>query len=116
MIFQQGNSFFRGKDNQDQLIQIAKTLGTHDLIEYMKKYNLPISQFFQRNLGQHPKIEFKTLITPKNEALCNPDALDLLEKMLTYDKSLRITAKEAIQHPYFKPIRDNYQFVLEQKE
>ena len=27
--------------------------------------------------------------------------IDLLEKMLTYDPALRISAKEAMNHPYF---------------
>jgi serine/threonine protein kinase len=33
-------------------------------------------------------------------------ALDLLEKMLVFDSQQRITAKQAIQHPYFDPYRN----------
>jgi serine/threonine protein kinase len=32
----------------------------------------------------------------------NPKGLDLLERMLEYDPSKRITAAEALEHPYFK--------------
>lgn len=31
---------FIGKDNADQLIEIAKVLGTEDLYLYIKKYNI----------------------------------------------------------------------------
>jgi len=33
------------------------------------------------------------------------DGLDLLYKMLVYDKNGRITPTEAMQHPFFDPIR-----------
>jgi len=36
--------------------------------------------------------------------MVNIDAIDLLDKMLKFDKNQRITPKEAMQHPYFKPI------------
>lgn len=31
----------------------------------------------------------------------DPEAIDLMAKMLTYDPARRISAKEALQHPYF---------------
>ena len=38
--------------------------------------------------------------------MISPEALDLLDKMLVYDKNERITCKDAMAHPYFDPIRD----------
>lgn len=32
------------------------------------------------------------------------DALDLLSKLLRFDKEERLTAKEALAHPYFEPV------------
>ena len=38
--------------------------------------------------------------------MCSPEALDLLDKMLKYDKNLRIDCPTAMAHPYFDPIRE----------
>ena len=46
IIFKQ-DPFFFGDDNNDQLIKIAKVLGTDDLLEYMRKYNLTLNSYFQ---------------------------------------------------------------------
>ena len=76
----------------------------------MRKYDIPLSNYFQMNLGKYPKIPLSKFVNEKNKLKCNDDALDLLEKMLTYDKKNRITAKEALVHPYFAPIRDSFEF------
>lgn len=34
----------------------------------------------------------------------DPKAVDLLSKMLNLNAELRITAKEALAHPYFAPV------------
>ena len=39
------------------------------------------------------------------EHLCSRDALDLLDKLLCVDHRMRLTATEALKHPYFEPIR-----------
>jgi len=45
--------------------------------------------------------------------MCSPEAIDLLDKMLRYDKNERIKTKEAMAHPYFDPVRD---FIKQQDE
>ena len=37
---------------------------------------------------------------------CNPEAVDLLEKMLELDYDRRITATHALEHPYLKDYAD----------
>ena len=36
-----------------------------------------------------------------NEHLVTPEALDFLDKLLRYDHQERLTAREAMDHPYF---------------
>jgi len=38
--------------------------------------------------------------------MCSEEAIDLLGKMLVYDKNNRINCKDAMAHSYFDPIRE----------
>ena len=40
-----------------------------------------------------------------NESLISEEALDLLDSMLRYDHAERITPKDAMDHPYFAPLK-----------
>lgn len=46
MIFRK-EPFFYGQDNYDQLVKIAKVLGTDDLYAYLAKYRLELDTQFQ---------------------------------------------------------------------
>ena len=46
----------------------------------------------------------------------NKEALDLLSKMLVYDPEERITPKDALEHPYFDPVRAKEQIVEENED
>lgn len=97
--------FFQGSDNYDQLVKIAKVLGTDDLHKYIKKYNLTLDSQYNSILGTYPKKAWNTFINAKNQELCKPDAIDLLGLMLIYDRGARILPSEAMKHKYFDPIR-----------
>lgn len=48
------------------------------------------------------KRNFNEMITQAVAELAVPEALDLATKMLNFDFNLRISAKEALAHPFFK--------------
>jgi casein kinase II subunit alpha len=50
MIFRK-EPFFHGHDNYDQLVKIAKVLGTDDLFAYLRKYDLELDSHFDPILG-----------------------------------------------------------------
>ena len=105
MIFKK-EPFFQGKDNYDQLVKIAKVLGTDDLYKYIEKYELTLDNHYTGILGNYPKKPWTKFINEENKHLCSNEALDLLSKMLIYDRAQRITPKEAMMHPYFKEVRE----------
>lgn len=107
MIFQK-EPFFQGKDNYDQLVKIAKVLGTDELFAYIEKYQLQLDSHYDDILGNHQRKSWSKFITTQNDQLVTDEAIDLLNKMLRYDHAERITPRDAMEHPYFKPIRDHH--------
>lgn len=104
MIFKV-DPFFKGSDNNDQLIKIAKVMGTDDLHTYIQKYRLTVQSKIAKILKSYPKVELEEFVNKENQGCVNEAALDLLRKMLVYDKNLRITPIEALKHPYFDPVK-----------
>lgn len=51
MIFRK-EPFFHGHDNYDQLVRIAKVLGTDELFDYLEKYHVELDPRFADILGR----------------------------------------------------------------
>jgi len=66
-------------------------------------------------LGNFPKKPWQKFTTQENMHLCTNDSIDLLSKMLIYDKAERISPKEAMQHEYFQVIREYHEKKLGDK-
>ncbi|CDR96782.1 casein kinase II, alpha chain (CK II), putative [Babesia bigemina] len=105
MIFKK-EPFFYGHDNYDQLVKIAKVLGTDDLHAYFEKYGLKMAPVYEEILGTYPRKPWSKFINAENQHLCVPEAIDLLDKMLVYDHTMRITPKDAMLHPFFKGVAE----------
>jgi casein kinase II subunit alpha len=103
MIFRK-EPFFHGHDNYDQLVKIAKVLGTDDLFEYLDKYDLELDPHFDGILGRNPPKPWSRFVTAENQHLVSDEAIDLVSHLLKYDHQDRLTAQEAQQHPYFTPV------------
>eukprot|EP01117_Protostelium_nocturnum_P001373 TRINITY_DN1168_c0_g1_i2.p1 TRINITY_DN1168_c0_g1~~TRINITY_DN1168_c0_g1_i2.p1 ORF type:complete len:357 (+),score=79.77 TRINITY_DN1168_c0_g1_i2:601-1671(+) len=107
MIFKK-EPFFHGHDNQDQLVKIAKVLGTDDLFAYLDKYGIGLDSHFMNLIGKHQRKPWKKFVNAENKSLANPESLDFLDKLLRYDQAERLTAREAMQHNYFDVIRSQH--------
>lgn len=101
--------FFHGKSNTDQLVQIARVLGTDELYKYLKKYNLKLGSEYE-DLGHYTKRPWERFITNDNHHLVCEEVIDLIDKVLRYDHQERLTAKEAMMHPYFDSVRNEAQY------
>lgn len=91
-----GRPFFKGRDYVDQLNQILHILGTPNE-ETLSRIGSPRAQEYVRNLPFMPKKPFQSLFPN-----ANPDALDLLDRMLAFDPSSRISVEQALEHPYLQ--------------
>lgn len=84
MIYKR-DPFFHGKDNDDQLVKIAKVLGTDALHAYLDKYGLKLPPRFDDLLSQFPKKPWNKFITAECEPLVSKEAMDFIDGLLRYD-------------------------------
>ncbi|MED6134415.1 Casein kinase II subunit alpha [Stylosanthes scabra] len=104
MIFSK-EPFFYGHDNHDQLVKIAKVLGTDELNAYLDKYLLELDPQLDALVGRHSRKPWSKFVNADNQHLVSPEAIDFLDKLLQYDQQDRLTAREAMAHPYFAQLR-----------
>lgn len=102
MVFKK-EPFFHGNSNTDQLVKIARVLGTDDLNSYLEKYQLQLGQEYD-DFGTYTKKPWQRFVNDDNKFLTSPELFDLLSQLLRYDHQERITAKDAMTHPYFAPV------------
>lgn len=93
-------TLFPGQHYIDQIDKIMGICGTPDP-ETMALITNDHAKAYVSNIPYSPKIPFNTLINYPN-----PLAIDLLEKMLEFNPKKRITAKDALLHPYFAEFHD----------
>ncbi|CAG9462695.1 unnamed protein product [Pedinophyceae sp. YPF-701] len=104
MIFRK-EPFFYGHDNYDQLVKIARVLGTDELDAYLARYGIELDPHLEALVGRHSRKPWSRFVTQENQHLVSPEAIDLLDRMLRYDHQERVTCDEAMAHPYFDVVR-----------
>ena len=105
MIFRK-EPFFHGHDNNDQLVRIARVLGTDSLFSYLDKYNIQLDSAFDNILGRYPRKPWRKFVTVENERYISDEALDFLDHLLRYDHAERYTPEEAMKSSYFDLVRN----------
>ncbi|KAA3461403.1 casein kinase II subunit alpha-like [Gossypium australe] len=70
--------FFYGHDNNDQLVKIAKVVGTDELNAYMNKYQLELDHQLNALVGRHSRKPWSTFINADNQHLVSPEVNFLL--------------------------------------
>ena len=100
MIFQK-EPFFHGHDNYDQLVKIAKVLGTQDLFAYLDKYDIGLDAQYDDILGKYPRKSWTKFITSENQKYISKEALDFVDKLLKYDHQVKISSSSYYYFIYF---------------
>ncbi|CCD25375.1 casein kinase II subunit alpha/alpha' NDAI_0F00560 [Naumovozyma dairenensis CBS 421] len=92
---------FRGNSNTDQLVQITKVLGTKKLFLYLDKYGIELPHEYDTLIKQRPRIPWEDFVNVQTP-LATPETIDLIDKLVRYDHQERLTAKETLNHKFFK--------------
>uniref|UniRef100_A0A0E0P1N7 Casein kinase II subunit alpha n=2 Tax=Oryza rufipogon TaxID=4529 RepID=A0A0E0P1N7_ORYRU len=72
MIFRK-EPFFYGHDNHDQLVKIAKVLGTEALNAYLNKYHIELDPQLEALVGRHSRKPWSKFINADNQHLVSPE-------------------------------------------
>jgi mitogen-activated protein kinase 1/3 len=91
---------FPGKHNYDQLDQIFSVLGTPPKEQIDKIQNEKYRNYL-KNIPDKESKSFKEIFSN-----ANPQAIDMIERMLVLDPEKRLTVDEALVHPYLAPLHD----------
>lgn len=87
MIFRK-EPFFHGNSNSDQLVKIAKVLGTEELFEYLDKYDIELDPQYDEILTRFPRKPWHTFVNAENRRFVSDEAIDFLDKLLRYDHAV----------------------------
>src|SRR6201992_1382393 len=96
MIFRK-EPFFHGNSNSDQLVKIAKVLGTEELFDYLDRYDIELDAQYDDILGRFPKKAWHTFINAENQRFVSNDAIDFLDHLLRYDHQVRFSPRVSSQ-------------------
>ena len=97
-----GRPLITGTSESDQLDRIFRTFGTPTIQEYPGMVDLP--EYNPQNMARYPppKNAMASLVPTLDDA-----GVDLFTRMVQYDPNRRITAQEALNHPFFYNIMGN---------
>jgi len=95
-----GKTLFPGSDHIDQLTRIMGVVGTpnDDLLNKMQSEE---ARSYIKSLPKMEKKDFRQYFAGSSS-----HAIDLLERMLVLDPDFRITAAQALEHPYLRQYHD----------
>lgn len=96
---------FEADDNDKMIDSVASIMGCQDILNWGEKYKIKIGKRKVDRISKYVKRPFENLFPENRNNFKDQDALDLLSKMLVVDHKARITANEALSHPFFEVVR-----------
>lgn len=97
--------FFNGTSDAAQLLEIVQVLGLAQFDLYLERYGLQVDAETVPP-AQQPGRAWLAFVTGANQELADTDAVDLVSRLVRVDPHERMSADEALEHPWFAPVRE----------
>ena len=97
MLFKRGGVFFNKFEVMDMLEAYFKFFGTPNEYSW-PSIPVTVASYINAIFPRHPYRDLRKIYAPTHGI----DAIDLLCRLLDFDGAKRITAEDALKHPYFK--------------
>ncbi|KAJ1971746.1 negative regulator of the PHO system [Dimargaris xerosporica] len=104
-----GRPLFPGNNADDQINRIFRVLGTPTPHTWPLMAELPNA--INKKFATHNPVTLHSVLP-----MMEPLAIDLLSQLLRYEPSRRITAKDALLHPYFNELHSHHQQQQQQQQ
>ncbi|VUZ48029.1 unnamed protein product [Hymenolepis diminuta] len=92
---------FEGDTFTEVLQDITSVLGSDKLFEYIANYGILMNSIKMTECANYPVQTWDSLITEENSDVATAEALDLVDKLIVFDHKCRLSAEEAMKHPFF---------------
>lgn len=89
-------ALFNGQSDEDQLDKIFRIMGTPSLEEWPEMADLPL---YKADMPVYERQNLADFVPGLDE-----EGMDLLDKLLQVDPTKRITAADAMKHPFLKEV------------
>lgn len=95
---------FETYNAHEHMEMIAKIVGGKKIIEWIDKYSIEISEYQKQKLGSIKEQGLSAYFNVARRKFMDNNALDLVMKLLEVDHKIRISASEALKHPFFSSL------------
>ncbi|KAK8886829.1 hypothetical protein M9Y10_037862 [Tritrichomonas musculus] len=102
MLF--GFNFIEGSTYEEVFESIIKLWGKKVFLNYIDKYGMEVPETFFPIIDKYEIPEWPKRISSLRKHMKDEDAIDLIKKLLEVDHGERITARNALEHPFFYPL------------
>jgi serine/threonine protein kinase len=91
---------WKGRTNIDVLSRMSVYFPKSGFLEISRRTGIPISPELDEVLQSQPSKTLESWIGEDFDDLADPQLLDLMKKLLTFDFEHRLSAAEALRHPF----------------
>ncbi|OHS95726.1 Casein kinase II subunit alpha' [Tritrichomonas foetus] len=93
---------WKARTAESALIKMSEFFGGNEIDKLAKRLNIEIDVDVDDEFYDDPQATLEDCFSEELQALCDPELVSLMKYLMTFDYRKRPTAKEALDHPFFK--------------